>query len=584
MKYTVDGTDCHCCGHGSPTYSCDFQVWYEGTLTDTAAAHDASLSYFSGGNADARDTFNIETFEHGASVDSHAVSYELCELPSGPGKASLIDMSVTSNGAGDFTSGLIFWPKSYASTVPFDPRGALPGYQFRHLSAYAHIRNALITGQQFYESVSSDTDAAQPLPITGIVVEHDGNQYFNLAAVNIFNRCWQGTLTSPWGTMPYENTSVGSSNVATLAADGSLSYSSLPLWCMDAFPGNVTRLGFVYGLTSYDSNWVSRSLGNGSWSLSSYLDRMTGTGCFTGRCNCHHWDLMTLNCSFNSGSNPVEFAGQTVQVTRTPGTGGPGSDGWNYTGTVTGTATAAQDVQTLTGSGGDMRPNPHPTGLRAFVSAKYGTASEFDIDNQVEVDPVSGLNATAIVAHLNGLPGIDVTVTGSSSVGSNGGGFVGITSSANGPMNCFQMAGTVTQSDGTTFVNSVTFAPLRVTPGNTGGARSAAITLEIDPRFLSAGTENATARDLRSCCNLDIDLGFLTKSWLQATPETSSSTPGPSHDPVYLDFDTSGGGGSSCLSTADKLVSYYWNGYAPKSPPPAENSITSWGWDVTITE
>jgi hypothetical protein len=346
---------------------------------------------------------------------------------------------------------------------------------------------------------------------------------------------------------------------------------------MDKSNGDITRVGFCYGLTSYDTTWQTRSLGQGTWTQSSYLSRLTSQSCYTGRCNCYHCDITTLQLTFNSGSNLLPFQGQTITLTRTPGLGGVGTAGWEYTGSVSGTETAAKGIQTLTQSTGDMLPNPNPTGLRAWVAAKYGTNVQFDTDNLVEVDPVGGLVAADIEAHLNALPGIDVAVTCASSVPPTGGGAVTITSAIDGPMNCFQMSGHLTEADGVTIVfqSGFSFAPLRLAVGNVGGSRSADITLTLDPRFPSAGTENATLRAERSCCKLEIaPVGSTTQIWYQATNDDIS------HDPVLLEFVNAGGPSASCLA-GDPAVQLY---YSPKAPPPAANSITSWGWDVTVTE
>ena len=599
MKYTVDGTDCHCCGHSAPDFaSCSFKVWYQGFLTDTLADHDRSTTYVTGGSDDARDNFNIETFEYGATVDAHTVSHELVDLPySGPGKATLVNLTVSSTGSGDFTSGLIFWPKEYDSTVPFDPRSVQIGFQFKYLTAYAWVRNALITGQQFYESVYVDADPDQPLPCTGIVVEYNGITYYNISPINIFNRCWNGGGSHSWGNMPYETYSVGN-NVATLDGDGNRLLSSLPLWCLDVpsssrmKSGTVTRIGFAFGLTSYDASFESLSLGNGTWSISSYIDRITSTACFTGRCNCYHSDLTTLQMTFNSGWNPVEFQGQTVTLTRVPGSGGPGSEGWKYKGQVNGTAIAAQDVQSLEhvpgGLTNNMLPDPNPAGWRCFVYASYANGDYGDL---LEVDPVDGLTAEAVQDLLNELDGLDGSVTCSGGpILSTGTGKIIITSDSQRAMNCFHMGGYLTYANLDVIAYSgFGLTPRRVTPGNAGGARSADITLEISPSFSSYGTENITPRSLRSCCSLDIDLGYRSQRWGAATreglnlPDLGLST-GPNHDPVYLSFWGAASPGSSCRTTAEKEDSNYWNGYTPKGPPPDQNSITEWGWHIEITE
>jgi hypothetical protein len=59
---------------------------------------------------------------------------------------------------------------------------------------------------------------------------------------------------------------------------------------------------------------------------------------------------------------------------------------------------------------------------------------------------------------------------------------------------------------------------------------------------------------------------------------------GPNHDPVYLNFWGAASGYSSCISDANKLTDYYWQGYEPKDPPPSQNSLTEWGWDIDIVE
>ena len=583
------GTSCDCCcGHGAPSVPlCKFDNYQaDGSLADGSFYHESGLTLFASGNADPGTFFDVETFEHGGTVDSHTVQHAPITLANGPGQGTKVNLTVSA--AGDFSTGLILWPKAYDSAVPFDPRCALPGFQFKHLNGQGYIRNALNPGEQQYES-EGEADQVQPLPFTGLVIEHNEIRYYSLSPVAVFNRCWQGAGSHSWGGMPVEGQTVSASNVATLDGNGAPVYSSVSNWCMDDTSGDITRIGFCYGLTSYDSSWVSRSLGSGTWTLTSFLDRMTGQGCYTGRCNCYHCDITELSLTFNGGRNPLEFQGKTVTLTRTPGTGGVGSPGWSYTGTVNGTATAAKDVQTLTHSGGDLLPNPNPTGLRAFVAARYGTYQQFDVDNEVEVDPASGLAAGDLAAHLNALPGIDVTVNVAGTVAATGGGAMTITSAADGPMNCFRLAGKVTEADGTTFVSSFTFAPLRVTAGNAGGARSAGITLTLDPRFPSASTENATLRALRSCVNLAINLGFRTETWLQASPDGVTLpgvgvVTGPNHDPVYLNFWGAASGYSSCISDANKLTDYYWQGYEPKDPPPSQNSLTEWGWDIDIVE
>ena len=573
MKYSVDGTDCHCCGHGSPTVpACKFNNYHsDGTLVDSLFNHETGQTFFQAGDLDLRDTFNIESFEYGATVDAFSVSYELLESVGGAGKAGLIDLTVSSNSAGDFASGVIFWPKSYDSPVPFDPRGAVPGYQFKYLTAHGYIRNALITGQQFYETDAS-ADAALPLPFTGIVVEFNRVQYFNVSTVAIYNRCWQGAGPNSWGGMPYENMPIAP-NATTLGANGEKQQSTLSNWCLGAFGGNVIRIGFAYGLTSYDSAWTSRSLGSGTWSQSSYLSRMTGAGCYTGRCNCYAWNTTTLNLTLNAGSNPLEFQGQTATLTRTPLSGlagGPGSTGWQFTGSLSTASSARPDIQTIAFSG----PDPYVNSIR-FTYGDYGE----QVTDWLDMDTDAGTPTLGEIEDaLNAVISEGVTLSGGPTLVEG----ITITSNSNAMLNCIDS-------------DNGFFTVRRQQHGIADKTLTMDFTLTLDPATIDARTENYTPRVERSCGTLEIEYGDvcgLTMLWNQ------TSTSGNSNDPFLKEYVIGASSGPLCrlpcdddptaintgIAAAGFAAKSY--GYGSFNGPllPSVQFVGNWGWDVTVTE
>lgn len=597
MKYTVDGTDCHCCGHSGATLPvCDFQIYdSSGNLTSSATSHTRTLTHSTYNNTAPHDFYSIETFEHGATINDWSASLGTIHITD----CIRVDLQLVN--AGDFTSGLHFWPKSPDEATFFNPQTHQNGYQFKFIETRGRIRNALVTGEQYYESRlgSGDDapDASLPLPFFAVVVEYDGTLHYKIVNVNTFNRCWQGMGSVSWGNMPLPPFAV-TANSHTLGSNGEPTDETIENWCFPtgATP-NVSRIGFAVGLTTWNNTgtWTSISIANKTYRQQFWLDDLIASSCWSNLCWCYHHSLTTLNMTFNAGSKPVEFAGQTVTLTRSPDT--VANQGNEYTGTVSATVAGQADVQKIPQFDGTGH---HPSINYNRIRFRYG--NDGDYGNALIVDSVAGTpTASDIQGNLEGilgagnvacsggpLPSADVTVTHSGNV------LRDVIVSAFGEYN-----GPLPENIGW---HQPRMLSRRVTPGRAAGVLSAELSLTIHPSNLAPGTDNTTGRVNRSCLTFVIDFGPFSCTFNSAGGIGGGL---PSHDPVALNFSDTGTPDGRLNEINSWRASYITGspdtcrdmdlmelGYMPQTVPfdgppavtPWINAIEGYGWNIDVTE
>lgn len=453
-----------------------------------------------------RESVSAGSLTVGGTIDTGYIGAE-----SGTVQTARFDLTATVSGDG--TAGWIFWDDAFS---PVTLRNAHNGYQWRYLSGKMRMRNALRADQQFFE-VSEQPIDGRPVVVMGLAFEFDGGQRgyafdTQLTSGRGYGRCWNAIGVTGFASSGYHE----------FDSQGRVVQSASPFF-VECFPGSsnaqLEKVGYFIGLSTWKgspiSSWTSLNVPSGTHDEEFFVGRVGYSSCWQNYCHCYHTDITSLNLFWDGGPtlvephlpansigmrNPIQIRGKTIPLTRSA------SDDF-YSGSITVTGTAKDDVQTADISGfgfnaSDLIVWKYGSG----VAARASTPQRADSQNSVwesELAAISGIGGITVTGGPLHTNAITITTTG-----------------ANLP-NLYIPA-------------ALPQAVLRNQLGNAGNQATLNVELTIDPSQPSVSTGYLTRRENRSCSKLRIYAGFFEFTWEQVTPPPWFT---PSQEPVLLAYE-----------------------------------------------
>ena len=565
---------CDCCCADSVTLSrcASGGVWGNAIWMPDLSTYDSGerISQYAG--EDPATFYTIEKLELGATVTDYSVKRVAIRTHTAKDDRALrLRLELNATG-GDFSAGLIFWPNTYERGIPFNPQSDRDGFQFRGILGDAWFRNIVKRGQQEYSAdplfpdETSDLQAAsdeRPLPFATVVVEtSDGSRYYGcgLGILRRFNHCWQGAYGTGWGSMPRWHDHYGHAldNVGTLSADGKPGLESFASWCFpDDAPHDVTRVGFLIGLTSWwgqyaASEYVSRNLAAGSYVEEMLVDSIRLAACWTEFCHCYLRDVTKLRLDFAEAPAadvdvPLwsELSGVGFDLTRTKGTtvdeiDGPGGIGGGvgnnvYRGSTTITIAERDTIEELTiEDNGNTIPAGHHERVRFWRGPDQSSGESSD---WLETD---GLSAAGVQAEIQS----SLSGFGSTTVAGDPLSLLTFTTPSELASCVYAEFGIF--DDATETYQGLTQPRHAVTArritsfGTPAQTHTIEAELTIGPQY--TGESISEDRDQRGCSRLNLTLGGFAVYSDERPLSGGTWGVDASMEPLLLEFDSSGGG------------------------------------------
>ena len=586
------GTTCDCCCGAPPVInvSCHDRIFNAsgGLTTPATALHNTTRTHLNVLSF-SPSAYTVEALGGGSAV---AVADNITMPSQDTIETSRLD--ITASASGDFTSGVILWP---TSAISFNQRDEYDGEQFRHLNGYLAHRNGLVSEQQEYTATTSvspdDLKTGLPVLLTGLAVEIDGVVTYSNLTTPGYDRCWRSSGWA-WGSIT-DYDFAQPNNAWSIAGDGKPTHDQLfDIRCfLSAAVDDIDRIGFVVALSSWHlvgSTWTSLSLGAVSHTERLWVAKPQITSCWQDQCDCWHNDLLTLEAEIDGANNPEEFIGEVVTLTRSYGS-------TEFTGSVSKPSNNRPDIQRL-----QMDEDDGPIDETIFtyeINFTYGNHSQAGpLTPNLTLSRISNEpTAAQVEAKVNA---VIAAYGGSETVTCSGGPLptapIDITSDSDVLLNWIKEVVTSSRVGPGTYVDPHVIIH-RTQHGIPSVTLTAEFTLRIGPDKSSAGTDNLTARQNRSCTDLLIEAGATcdyTDWWAQNAPIPGSQSP-------YARTFTRTGGGTSLdsyacsVSTKPRVMNMMEAGYEQAggyghgvsnlgTPAGGVQTVSGSGWNIVVTE